>query len=416
MIIVFLMQDIGAVYGAEKATLDLAEGLRDQGVDIRIWLIEEVRIYKRASRQRNVQVLPDDFISTSKTPAGRVRVPADRTNHRPGMDDRPSNPLREALDSARIPWEAYPVKHAFSPSLIRTLRKRLIRDDITILHCVGYKADVHGGLAARFGRIVPCVSTVHGWLHRTNAKERLYGWLNKQVLKRFQRVHALSRYYEQLLTELGIETVVRIPTGFPVRELAHAALAGHRTDAPQRFRAGMLGRLSEEKNHEMLLKSARKLIDRGFDGEFLIAGTGTERDRIEKRIGQWGLADRVTLMGHVDSDSFMRDIDLFIVCSRMENLPYVILEAMNGSVPVVATRVGGIPDLVEDGVTGYLIAPNHVEELADRIEAFSNDPDMAYSMGLAGRTKLEREFSRECAIKAHLELYKELCDEYVSLS
>ncbi len=384
MKIVFLMQDIGAVYGAEQATLDLAEGIRRQGADIRIWLIEEARLMNRSVDGEN-------------------SVPLDS-----GRDA--ANSLRDALDARHIPWASFPVKHALSFSLVRMIRNRLVSDAVSVLHCVGYKADVHGGWAARFGRVVPCVSTVHGWLYRPDIKEIFYGWINVQALRRFQQVVVLSRYYEGILSDRGVQRLIRIPTGIPDPPLPEAVPTEGRRRPPAPLRIGMLGRLSSEKNHDLFLRAARKLIDRGTEAEFRIAGTGPERAAIQKRIDQWGLNGYVNLSGYVDSSDFMRDIDVLVLCSRMENLPYVILEAMRASRPVVATRVGGIPDLVEDGITGYLVAPYHADQLADRIEKISNDPDLAYGMGLAGRKKLECEFSRERAIKAHIELYEELRD------
>ncbi|MGQ9684591.1 MAG: glycosyltransferase [Anaerolineae bacterium] len=111
-------------------------------------------------------------------------------------------------------------------------------------------------------------------------------------------------------------------------------------------------------------------------------------------------------------DAFFRRIDVLALCSRTENLPYTILEAMAWSRPVVAARVGGVPDLVEPDKTGLLVEPGDVEAMARAIARLVGDPAWAQSLGAAGRGRLEGRFTLERSVEAHLEMYCQLANEH----
>jgi len=360
MRIAFLLQDTGRIYGAERATLDLARGLRSAGVEVAAWLIEESRL---------------------------------------GLE---KSELKTAILEAGLECSALPVHSAFSRDLLRMLREKAGREKPDVLHTIGPKATVHAAWALR-GR-VPLVTTVHGWLFRPDLKERFYEWLELRAFRRFDRVITLSRHYEQwLAARVGAGRVVRIPSGFDARSVAAVGDRGHQ---PMTF--GMLGRLSWEKNHELFFRAARRLQDDKASARFLVAGEGMERPRLEALRAGLGLESAVEMAGYVASEEFFRQVHVLVQCSRMENLPYSIMEAMARERPVLATRVGGLPDLVEDGVTGFLVEPGDDAALADRMRKLSDDPDLALRMGKAGRAKLQQEFAPEACIKQHLELYGEL--------
>jgi glycosyltransferase involved in cell wall biosynthesis len=197
MKIVFLMQDTGGVYGAERATIELARGLRAAGVEVHALLIVETRLGLERSR------------------------------------------LQDAFATAGVPLSTVVTSARFSLKLARAIADEVQRVGGTILHSTGYKADIHGLLATRSAK-VPLVSTVHGWLFRPDFKERFYAWLNVQAFKRCARVIALTSYYENLLRAKGIARVVKIPTGIAVE----TQLPGI---AERPFTFGILGRLSWEK-------------------------------------------------------------------------------------------------------------------------------------------------------------------------
>ena len=249
------------------------------------------------------------------------------------------------------------------------------------------------------------MTTVHGWLFRPDFKERFYEWLELRAFRRFDRVITLSRHYEQWLSaRVGAGRVVRIPSGFDARAVSEAGVE----PGPPRMVFGMLGRLSWEKNHELFFRAARRFLDGGGAARFLVAGEGLERSRLEALRAELGLETAVEMAGYVASEEFFRRVHVLVQCSRMENLPYSIMETMARERPVLATRVGGLPDLVEDGVTGFLVEPGDDAALALCMKKCADHPALAAKMGKAGRMKLEREFAPAACMDRHIRLYGEL--------
>lgn len=363
----FLLQDTGAVYGAEKATLDLAEGLQREGVKVVLLLMEEIRC-----------------------------------NFGSG--------LRDEVRNRGLSYELLPCGGRLSCAVIAGLRAhaRLFRTDV--LHGVGYKADVHAALAFWRGGARPVlVATVHGWLERPDWKERFYGFLDRRALRRFDAVIALSRFYEKRLVVAGLSAsrIFRIPSGLPRASLPPVEQA-ERCRVGQPFTVGMLGRLSWEKNHDLLLDAIHFLQQEGVRLPVLVAGAGPECGRLVAEVQQLGLIDQVRWLGYTKPENFFPKIDAMVLCSRIENLPYSILEAMAWCRPVVATCVGGIPDLVVDGETGFCVESGDARALADRIKRLAENPDMVRTMGRHARQRLEQEFLMDRVVQEHLTLYERL--------
>ena len=369
MHITFLLQDAGSLYGAERATLDLAFGLAaTKKARVSVILIGERRVRKSDGQ------------------------------------------LERAFSEANIPCYCLSTQRAFSRKLIDSIRQYVCFQHVDCLHVIGYKAAVHGGLAVRCGRLRPWVSTVHGWLERPNAKERFYGWIEVQMLKRSNRIVVLSNYYEDRLADMGIaaKRMTRIPSGLLLDNFCVDCETKPFALANTDLTIGILGRLSSEKNHAMFLRVARKLLDQGYRGRFLVAGDGPERDAIEKLSSKLQLESHLELAGVMNRSEFFRRCDLLVMCSRIENLPYTILEAMACSRPVIATRVGGVPDLIEPNVSGLLVEDQDVEGMVQAILQLFKNPSTAKTIAAAGRTRLDQNFSLIQSVEKHLEMYREL--------
>lgn len=363
MRIIFFMQDTAALYGAERATLDLADGLRGSGDDPLFFLMQEERLVA----------------------SGALSKAAREAGH----------PVRMFSVAGRIAWP-----------LVRALREAWREEAGHVLHITGYKAHVHAVLAG----IRPRVATVHGWLFRSDSREQFYGWLEKVALRRCDRVIALSSYYEQYLLRQGIKrkSLVRIPSG--LRDIPSSILPVPRAGSmpPRSFTFGMLGRFSEEKNHAMFLRAADIIHRENASVRFIIAGAGPLMHDVKQTVLVLGLTDVTDFPGYQRVDDFFRTIDVYVMCSRIENLPYSILEAMAYGRPVLATRVGGIPDLVEDHTTGRLVDLDDAGGLATAMRELVADPETVVRMGAAGRRKLEGGFTLPTSIAAHQQLYRDV--------
>jgi glycosyltransferase involved in cell wall biosynthesis len=167
--------------------------------------------------------------------------------------------------------------------------------------------------------------------------------------------------------------------------------------------------LKTVKNHRLLLEAARRLAAVRDDFLVFLVGSGPRQSYIRRLISQYGLEDKVIMTG------FRRDIsrilghsDIFVLQSRWEGLPVSILEAMASGLPVVATRVGGIAELVLDGRTGYLVPSGDETALTDALTRLLDDPDLRGRMGEAGRQRFREHFEQKIMIDQMDHLYRRL--------
>jgi colanic acid/amylovoran biosynthesis glycosyltransferase len=162
-----------------------------------------------------------------------------------------------------------------------------------------------------------------------------------------------------------------------------------------------VGRLDPRKGHALLVEALGRLARDGVDTRVVVIGEGPERPALERLARERGVSDRLSLPGAVGQDeiiAWFASADVFCMPSLAEGLPVVLMEAMACGLPVVAPRLMGIPELVEDGVSGTLVAPGHVDELAGALARQLADPKARRRMGAAGREKVLAEFEvGECA-------------------
>lgn len=174
------------------------------------------------------------------------------------------------------------------------------------------------------------------------------------------------------------------PTSYGRRE--RAAFAKH---------VLFVGRLDPVKGAPLLIEAFAQAAAAHPDARLTVVGDGPSRGLAERMARDLGLGNRVAFLGfrsQAEVAELLEEADMLVLPSFAEGVPVVLMEAMASRVPVVASRVAGVPELVEDGVSGHLLPPGDVATLADRITALMADPEGARAMGLAGRTKVEAEF------------------------
>lgn len=356
------MQDTGALYGAERATLELARGLRAAGEAPVFLLLEEARLRGRSSA------------------------------------------FRAALETEALPVHSIPIRGRCSLAAAREVRSRFDEIGRAVLHVTGYKACLHAWMSG----VRPVAATVHGWLFRPDVKEQFYGMIERFCLRRFDRVVCLSSFYEDLLIRAGIrrERLVRIPTG--LNQNAIPPMEQCTAPPPVPFTFLLAGRFSEEKNHALLLRACARLSREKLHVRVLLAGEGPLRSRLERSVVELHVSDHVRFVGYVPMAELLPQAHALVLCSTIENLPLSILEAMAWARPVVATRVGGIPDLVEDGKTGLLVPSDDDAALAEAMRCLIAEPARAAEWGRAGRARVESQFTMERMVAAHVALYREI--------
>jgi glycosyltransferase involved in cell wall biosynthesis len=165
-----------------------------------------------------------------------------------------------------------------------------------------------------------------------------------------------------------------------------------------------VGRLKAPKDFLTLVRALAALPDRAFEAQ--IVGDGPDREEVAAEIRRLGLEGRVQLAGErSDVPELLAGSDVFVLSSRSEGLPVSVLEAMAAELPVVASDVGGLAELVVDGETGVLVAPGDPTALADALGRLLDDRELRQRLGAAGRARAEDSFDLAAFRRAHVELY-----------
>ncbi len=261
-----------------------------------------------------------------------------------------------------------------------------------VVHTHGYRPDVlAGGVARRLGHAT--VTTVHGFTGG-GVRNRLYEWLQVRAFRRFDAVVAVSRPLRERLAAAGVprEALHMIPNAYqgslPLsgRTAARSALGL----PPEGYRLGWVGRLSQEKGADVLIDALALVRDTPL--ELSILGTGREADALAARARATGVADRIRWHGTVpNAGRLFSAFDCFVLSSRTEGTPIVLFEAMAAGVPVIATSVGGVPDVVS-GAEALLVPPSDAAALARAIRAVHADAEAAASRARAARRRLDADF------------------------
>ena len=218
---------------------------------------------------------------------------------------------------------------------------------------------------------------------------RLSGWLIRRIWKRSRAVVANCDSLARLAEAAGADTVQVIPNG-----VDGDVFSPERRSRPRGGTANILfvGRLAGQKGVDVLLHA---LAQTSAQARLLVAGDGPCLEDLKDLAEKLGIRDQVEFLGWVERESLpgiYADADILALPSRDEGMPNVVLEAMASGLPVVAASVGGTPELVVDGETGLLVAPDDVRALASALETLVSSPEKAMAMGRAGRERVECRF------------------------
>lgn len=286
------------------------------------------------------------------------------------------------------------------------------RERVNIWHGHDYKSNALGLLLRRFWPM-HLVTTVHGWVKHTR-RTPLYYRIDKLCLPRYESVICVSDDLRERALECGVpqDRCLLIENGIDTAEFSRRAsvsAAKEREGLPDRFTIGAVGRLSAEKGFDLLIRAARELVKRGLDIQVVIAGDGEAEQELRRLIHELQLQDRVRLLGYrSDVRGLFEAFDLFVLSSLREGLPNVVLEAMAMETPVLATRVAGIPRLVQDGENGILIDSGSVEQLIDSIGRLMKDTTLRVRIASAGRQTVVKHFNFATRMTKIRALYDQL--------
>jgi glycosyltransferase involved in cell wall biosynthesis len=274
-----------------------------------------------------------------------------------------------------------------------------------VVHTHTAKAGFLGRLAARLAGVPVIVHTFHG-----HVLHGYYGPMKNQLLRRMESL--LARITDSLITVSDrvkqdlvaynvapAEHIRVVPLGLELDAFLNAvAVAGAfrrglGLHGGERL-VGIVGRLFPIKNHRLFLEAAALVAQQEPSVRFIVVGDGVLRPELERRSGDLGIADRVIFTGwRRDLPAIYADFDVLAVTSHNEGTPLSAIEAMAAGCPVVATRVGGLPDLIRDGETGCLVPPGDAQALAESLLRLLRDRETARRLGQTAQTVVRERFA-----------------------
>jgi glycosyltransferase involved in cell wall biosynthesis len=276
------------------------------------------------------------------------------------------------------------------PRVLSKLAAICRREKVEIWHGHDYKSNLYGVLLRPFLKF-KLVTTVHGWVKHTS-KTPLYYAVDRWTLPRHDRVIAVSSDLHDAASLAGVpkHKLTLIENAIDTDEFQRTR--------PRRehgaLRIGAVGRLSEEKGFNLLIEACERLLERGLKLELAIAGEGDQEQALREQIAASKYSENFHLLGfQTDTKALFDSFDMFCLSSLREGLPNVVLEAMSMSLPLLATRSGGMQTFTKDGEDGILIDPGSVDELEAGLSRLLESKDLRDQLAQAARARVLKDCS-----------------------
>jgi len=289
--------------------------------------------------------------------------------------------------------------------LVILMKKR----KIDIVHSYLFRANILSRIAARLAGVPIVVSSMRG-IEVTRECPLLLERLTSFLIDKFTAVSDAVKTYIIRKARINPRKIVTIRNGIALNRTRVEPIEREEFGLnPDVAIVGMVARLAKEKGHEYFLSAAKIVVTEYPKVHFLIVGDGPQRQKLACLATELGLRDKISFIGYrADVFRILTLFDIFALSTLWEGLPTVILEAMAMSKPVVATNVGGNPEVVLDGTTGFLVPARDPEILAERIVRLLRDESLRRRMGEEGRRRVEEEFTIERMVEETESLYEEL--------
>ena len=287
----------------------------------------------------------------------------------------------------------------------------ILRNETDIVHSHLFGSNVWGAVLGTLARTPVVVAHEHTWSFQGQPIRKLLD--RRLIASRADAFLAVSRLDRDRMIEVeGIDPgkLIIVPNGIPEASATGSvdvrAELGIAPDVPV---VGTVCVLRRQKALTMLIDAAAELTSRFGRVQVLIVGEGPERPLLEQRIAELGLADTVRLLGHRDDvPDLIRGFDVAVCSSDFEGTPLSILEYMQAGLPIVATAVGGVPDMIEDGVEGLLVDPGDPAGFAAAVARVLSEPDLAAELAAAARARQQKQFDVDVTVGAIERIYEGL--------
>lgn len=299
--------------------------------------------------------------------------------------------------------------------------KKIARDhNARLIHSHGAKANLYATLS-KSSLNIPIVTTMHSDYrldYMNSFRKRIsYGFLNTIALRFVDYYVAVSKRFRQMLIDRNFNRD-RIYTVYNGVDFNKKLDSYKRADFAKKYSldlpedsvvVGILCRFDPVKGLDTYIKAAKIVIDKNPNVRFILGGDGPQRQYLEKLVNSLGIADKVLFPGWIkNAYEFMDCIDINVLSSLSESFPYVILEGVLYKNATVSSDVGGISDLIDDGVNGFLFQPGDYKKLAEHLTELINNPELRKAMGERIYEKASKEFSLDNMCKTQIHIYNEI--------
>jgi glycosyltransferase involved in cell wall biosynthesis len=301
------------------------------------------------------------------------------------------------------------------------LRKIFRREKPNLIHLNSSKAGVLGSFAARLAGMKNVIFTAHGFAflepHSWPVKY-FYFWAEKIATSFRKKIICVSDYDRQAATKAELcrpEKIITIHNGiaiddskFLTKEAARNSLDSKFLILNSDFLIGTIANLYPTKGIKYLIDAAKEVVAKFSTVKFMVIGEGKKRKNLELRIKNLGLRDNFFLLGQVpNAEDYLHKFNLFVLPSLKEGFPYTILEAMQAGLPIVATRVGGIPEAISNEKQGLLVPPKDKKALANALLRLLKNPQLACELGENAKARA-KDFTLEKMIAKTEKIYETL--------
>jgi glycosyltransferase involved in cell wall biosynthesis len=302
------------------------------------------------------------------------------------------------------------------------IRDFIRKKKITIVHTHGAGASFYGRVAAKWAAVPILVTTVHNSLYDypiSRPKRGIYVFIDRLTARLCDKIICVSDAIKDDLikkSKLPQEKVLTIHNGIDIesfnKNIDASYLEREFNVKPHDRKIGIVGRLTHQKGHVYFLKAAAELTKAFPDIKCFIVGDGDLKDELMRTAQRLAVSPHCIFTGdRTDIPELLSFFDVFVLSSISEGFPMVLLEAMSAGCPVVASAVGGVPELIQDGIDGILVPAQSHEALSEAITDLLNDKNKRENIRFAARKTVEEKFNADMMIKSVEKLYDSLMEK-----
>ena len=359
MNILFVITRADAIGGAQVHVKDLATALQKDQHKVLI-LTGKQGVFNEDLREANIESIPCEFLG------------------------KQINPF---LDGKSLRYILHIIS-AFKPDLIAAHSS---------------KTGILGRLASKMSHI-PCVFTAHGWSFTTGIPQpnrTIYRILEKATAPFAERIICVSEYDRIIGIEAGMNPKQLVTVHNGMKDVNPNLMANPTQSEP--VKVAMIARFDRQKDHETLIKAFQ-----GLDAELILIGDGPTMLKTQQQVEKLEMSKQVTFLGfRQDIAQILAEVQIFTLVSHWEGLPCTIIEAMRAGLPVVASDVGGVKEIVIDSQTGYVIPRGDAATLRTKLAYLISNESARTSMGILARQKYEAELTFEHMYRQTVAVYQE---------